>query len=77
MTDFECKMKELSGSLSPEARIVFKLVLQTEHQHRFTGSRQELPESFARAALEQARLKLANQADGPTQYTPGDENEDK
>ena len=54
MSEFEDRMKKLGEGLSPEAKAVVKQVLTAEHKRRF-GSREELPETFATAALKAAK----------------------
>lgn len=57
MSTFQDRMKKIAETLSPEARSVVKQVLTSEHKRRFSESRNDLPETFATAALKAAKSK--------------------
>lgn len=54
MSEFEDRMKKLAEGLSPKAKSLVKQVLMAEHKRRFSN-REDLPETFATAALKVAK----------------------
>lgn len=50
MTEFADEIKQLAESLSDEAKELVRFVVTREHKGRF-GNRDQLPEDYARKAL--------------------------
>lgn len=56
MSAFKDSMEKMAKNLSDEAKVLIKVVVNTEHKRRF-GNREDIPELYASEALKAAKVR--------------------